>query len=90
MCSLAVAEDIHPVVTLAPHAWKREQLRAALRAQRGCYKMCQGIPTLHQNSGRGGGGEQTETSKDQGAGLEQSCWARWHTGPCCSATSSPG
>lgn len=61
MCSLAVAEDVQPVVTPAPHACKRDQFRAALRAQRGCYKICQGIPKLHQNPRRGDGGEQTET-----------------------------
>lgn len=73
MCSLAVAEDIHTVVTPAPRVLKRNQFRA----QRGCCKMCQGIPKLHQNTGRGDGGEQRPR-------LEQSCWARWHTGPCCS------
>lgn len=57
MCSLAVAEDIHTVVTPAPRVLKRNQFRA----QRGCCKMCQGIPKLHQNTGRGDGGEQTET-----------------------------
>lgn len=61
MCSLAVAEDIHSVLTPAPHAWKRDQFRAAPRTQRGCCKMCQGIPKLHQNHGRGDRGEQTET-----------------------------
>lgn len=28
-------------------------------------------------------GEEIEESR-QGPGLEQSCWARWHTAPCCS------
>lgn len=57
MCSRAVADNIHTVVTTAPRALKGNQFRA----QRGFCKMCQGIPKLHQNTGRGDGGEQTET-----------------------------
>lgn len=51
MGSLAVAEDIHPTATPSPHTWKRDQFRAALRAQRRCCKMCQGMPKLHLGEG---------------------------------------
>lgn len=50
MCSLAVAEDTDPTVTPTPHTWKRDQHRAALK-QRGCCKVCQGIPKLHLGEG---------------------------------------
>lgn len=55
MCSLAVAEDLHPQ-SHQPLTLGRETSSEQPSGHRGCCKMCQGIPELYL-------GEETEKSR---------------------------
>lgn len=63
MHSLAVAEDIHPVIKQNPRAQNRDQLSPVHSwAERGCCKTCWDVTELHESPGtRDEGGEQTQT-----------------------------
>lgn len=76
--SLAGAEDIHPQphqpLTLGGET-SSEQPSGHKEAAARCVRVS---PSCTWERG------QRRADRHQGQGLEQSCWARWHTGPCCS------
>lgn len=60
----------------------RDQLRADLRTQRRVLQDVPGYPQVAPEPWERRW--RRRAYRDKGPGLEQSCWERWHTGPCCS------
>lgn len=77
VCSLAVAEDLHPQ-SHQPSRLEERPVQSSHQGTEAAARCVRVSPSCTWER------RQRRADGHQGQGLEQSCWARWHTGPCCS------